>query len=98
MSEFNALELGLQDPLLPNVDCLIPEQKELFIAALKDFPEATHVSEWKYEISRAHYKYRAHEQTTGSKLKKAYSEGNTSRHPKLTGIYTISELESKLGL
>jgi len=97
MNELSALELGLQDPVLPGVTCLISEQKEAFLKALKQFPEGTYVSEWKYESGHAHYKYRIHEETTGKELKKSYSEENTSKHPRLTGIYTISELESKLG-
>lgn len=96
MSHIDTLQQALKDPELEGVDCLVPENRDLVAKALEEFPDATHISEWRYEMGRITYKYHVHGVELGEELKRLAAEGKTSRHPKLVDVYEVSQLDTIL--
>lgn len=90
------LREALGDPELKGITCFVPEQREAIINALQEFPSAKYASEWKYEVGIITYRYRVHDAKRGEELRTLLAQGKTSRHPKLTDVYALSELETIL--
>lgn len=93
----DTLRSALNDPELEGITCFAPDEKEAIVHALQKFPEARYVSEWRYEVGSITYRYHVHNDAQlGEELQNLCKEGKTSRHPKLTDVFKVSELETIL--
>jgi hypothetical protein len=87
---------ALQDPQINGFPVMVPEHKSDVIRALANFPDAKYISEWRYAWGSIVYKYHVHTAKTGEELLRLLKEGNGGKHPTLTGVYAVSELDSIL--
>lgn len=90
------LREALKDQQVKGIACLIPDDLDNIKKSLSKFPKARYLSEWRYEVGKITYRYHVHNADLGEKLKKLFKEGKTSRHPKLTDILKIKEIDSVL--
>ncbi|MBI4146444.1 hypothetical protein HY489_03850 [Candidatus Woesearchaeota archaeon] len=96
MSYIENLRQTLSDPQLAGFSCLTPDQFDAVRAAVTRVPPDSYVSEWRTELGQISYKYHIHGTTRGEELRKLLADGKTSRHPQLTAVYTVGEIEAVL--
>ena len=87
---------ALRDPQINGFPVMVPEHKNDVISALAGFPDAKYVSEWRYAWGCIVYRYHVHNAETGGELLELLKNEKTGKHPTLTGVYAVSELDSIL--
>ncbi len=81
----NTLRRALEDPKLEGLSSLSNRMFGLV-------PQNCYVSEWRVGMGEIRYEYRVHRSEIGEELKRAFLEGNSGGHPKLTGVYSKEDL------
>jgi len=92
------LRSALKDPVISNLDCICPSNKQVLEDIVSHLPDNAIISEWKYTIGNVKYLYHIHTNGINKKLNEAYINNVRGGNPKLTKIYSKKELKKIIEL
>ena len=87
------LKSALKEPIISNLDCICPSNKQVLENIINNLPDNPIISEWKYTIGNVNYFYHIHTNGINKKLTEAYNNSVRGGNPTLIHLYSKKELQ-----
>lgn len=88
------LKRSLEDPIIKGIDCISPNSVSQLRRVIQESDPGALISEWRYGPGQVKYIYRKHENGINPILQEAFQKGVRGGNPKLTGLYSIPQLQT----
>ena len=95
MNPIGTFKTALKDPSI-NIDVISPSHADEITRLVNELAPDEYVSEWRHNLWAVRYEYHRHKGPVASALKQLYDQGMYGGNPKLTHLYSRSDLRKLL--